>query len=371
MKIFIIVNVDWFFLSHRLPVALAAQKIGWDVTVVTADTGRLKEIEEAGLRTIDLPMTRSGMNLFQEFHSLLFLIKLYRREKPDVVHHVALKAILWGGLAAKITKVHGIVNAVAGLGGLFFEKKGLFSSLILKTFRYSHNTKNLLVIFQNKEDKELFLRNSIIQEYQARLIRGSGVDINEFCYTPEPSQGKIIVMITCRIIREKGIFELVEAAEILRGDYSNNVEFWVVGGLDDHPDAITKEEIELVCDGQFIKWFGWRDNIKELLQLCHIFAFPSYYKEGIPKSLIEAAAIGRPIVTTRNIGCKEVVVDGENGFLVPIKDGMALADKLKVLIDDKELRIKMGRASRTIAERDFSVEDVINKHLEIYQELAP
>ena len=226
------------------------------------------------------------------------------------------------------------------------------------------------MIFQNEEDKSLYISHRIICENQARTIRGSGVDLKEYCYTPEPSGGKIIIMLTCRMIREKGVFELVEAAELFKRDYVEITEFWIVGGLDDHPGAITKEEIESVCDGKYIKWLGRREDIKELLQMCHVFAFPSYYKEGVPKSLIEAAAIGRPIVTTQNIGCKEVVVDGINGYLVPVKDAKSLAEKLKALIDDKETRIKMGRASRTIAKRDFSVEDVVKKHLEIYQELV-
>lgn len=370
MKLFIVVNVDWFFLSHRLPVALAAKDIGWDVTVVTADTGRLKDIAKAGFKVVNLPMSRSGMNPIQELRAFWFLYRLYKKDKPDVVHHVALKAILWGGIAAKLVKIHGVVNAVAGLGGIFTEKKGIVPLLILNAFRFSHHRDNLLVIFQNQEDETLFRQYGVITECQSRIIRSSGVDLNVFCHTPEVDSDKVVILITTRMIREKGIFVLVDAAEKLRSEYENKVEFWIVGGLDDHQGAITIDEILSVCDGKYIKWLGRREDVKELIQQCQIFAYPSYYREGIPKSLIEAAAIGRPIVTTDNIGCKEVVVDAVNGFLVPIKDDELLAAKLKKLINDKELRQRMGIASRKVAEHNYGIEMVVESHLEIYRSLC-
>ena len=371
MKLFIVVNVDWFFISHRLVLALSAQQAGWNVTIVTADTGKLKDIEAAGLKVVNLPMSRSGKNILQELKAFWFLYRLYSMKRPDVVHHVGIKTILWGTLAAKFAGVHGLLNAISGLGAFFAkENHSVMSKVLPSVLRFAHKHENLLVIFQNQEDKRLYIENGFINEGQARFIKGSGIDLNEFCYTQEPSKGKIIVLMTCRIIREKGIFELVKAAEILRPECENKAEFRIVGGLDDHPDAITKEEMDAICDGLYIKWLGRREDIKELLQQCHIFAFPSYYMEGLPKSLIEACAIGRPIVTTDNIGCRDVVTDGENGFLVPVKDAGALAEKLKALIEDKELRIEMGNASRKIAEKEFSVDDVIRKHLEIYQELV-
>lgn len=377
MKLFIVVNVDWFFLSHRLPVALAAQRAGRDVTVVTADTGRLKDIKVAGLKVINLPMSRSGMNILQELKTFLFLYRLYRRERPDIVHHVGIKTILWGTLAAKFASVLSaattiaVVNAVSGLGGFFAEdNKSILSKVMPKVLRFSHHRKKLFVIFQNQEDRQLYLKHHIISEGQARYIKGSGVDLKEFCYTPEPQDGKVIVMLTARMIVEKGVFVLTDAAEILRNEYESKVEFWIVGGLDDHPGAISKEQLDAVCDGQYIKWLGRREDVKELLKQCHIFAFPSYYMEGLPKSLIEACAIGRPIVTTDNIGCRDVVTDGVNGYLVPVKNSAALAEKIRVLIDHPELRLQMGLASRKVAEENFSIDLVIDKHLAIYQELV-
>ena len=381
-KLFIIVNVDWFFLSHRLPVALAAQKAGWDVTIVTADTGKLKDIEAAGLKTINLPMSRSGMNIIEELKTLNFLRKLYAKEKPDVVHHVGMKTILWGTLAARFAKVKGVVNAISGLGGFFAEDNtSIMAKIVPMVLRFSHDRKNLLCIFQNDEDKGLYVKNKIIKENQARYIKGSGVDLKEFSYTQEPVingngnvndnfVGKLRVILTARMIVEKGIFILTEAAEKLRSKYEDKVEFLLVGGIDDHPGAITKEQLDAVCDGKYIQWLGYRTDVKELLQSSHIVAFPSYYMEGLPKSLIEADAIGRPVITCNSVGCKEAVIDGHNGYLIPTKNVDALVEKLDILLSNAKLRQEMGRNSRAYAEANFSLDMVIEKHLEIYEELV-
>lgn len=369
-KLFIIVNVDWFFLSHRKDIALSAQEAGWDVTIITADTGKLKDIEALGLKTINLPMSRSGMNIIEELKTLNWLRKLYKREMPDVVHHVGMKTILWGTLAARFCRVRGVVNAISGLGGFFAEdNKGILAKVMPVVLRFSHNRKNLLCIFQNDEDKGLYVKHGIIQSEQARYIKGSGVNLNEFNYVPEPKTGKIKVILTARMIVEKGVFVLTEAAERLREKYAEKVQFLLVGGLDDHPGAITKEQLDAVCDGEYISWLGYRTDVKELLAQSHIVAFPSYYMEGLPKSLIEATAVGRPIITCNSVGCKETVIDGVNGFLIPTKNVDALVEKMEILLNNEELRVKMGKTGRVYAEDNFSIDIVVQRHLQIYDEL--
>lgn len=369
-KLFIVVNVDWFFLSHRLPVALGAQKDGWDVTIVTADTGKLGDIERHGLKVINLPMSRSGMNIKEELNTLRFLTGLYKREKPDVVHHVGMKTILWGSLAARFANVGGVVNAISGLGGFFAEdNKGLLSKVLPKVLKFSHHRENLLCIFQNDEDKGLYLKHGIIKAGQSRYIKGSGVDLSEYSFSEEPRTGKLRVILTARMIEEKGIFILTQAAEKLRDKYQDKVEFLLVGGLDDHPGAITKSQMDAVCDGSYIKWLGYRTDVKDLLASSHVVAFPSYYMEGLPKSLIEACAVGRPIITCNSVGCKETVVDGVNGFLIPTRDVDSLAEKLDILLSDADLRKKMGLAGRKYAEENFNINSVVKKHLDIYFEL--
>jgi len=369
-NLFIVVNVDWFFLSHRKEIALAAQKDGYNVTIVTNNTGMKSVIEKLGLKVIDLPMSRSGKNIFEEMSTLKFLYKLYKKEKPDIVHHVGLKTIFWGTLAAKLSKVTGVVNAISGLGIFFSEEKISFTSKIfIQILRFSHHRSNLAVIFQNNEDKSLFLSNHIIKGSQSYMIKGSGVDLNQFCYTPEPVDGKIKVLLTARMIQEKGIFILRDAANLLKSEYKDKVQFLLCGGIDDNPNAIKEEELKAFCDDEYILWLGYRTDVLDLLKSSHIVGFPSYYKEGLPKSLIEAAAVGRPIITTNSIGCKETVIDGYNGFLIPIKNNELLADRLKKLFDDPKLRKSMGKNSRLLAEKDFSIENVIKKHLEIYKQI--
>jgi glycosyltransferase involved in cell wall biosynthesis len=263
-----------------------------------------------------------------------------------------------------------VVNAVSGLGGFFAEdNKGMLAKVMPKVLRYSHHGQKLLVIFQNHEDEAMYVKKGIIKKEQSRFIKGSGVNLQEFCYTPETVSDKVKIILTARMIEEKGIFLLTEAAERLRREYENKAEFWLVGGIDDHPGAITKEQLDAACDGKYIKWLGYRTDVKELLQSSHIVAFPSYYMEGLPKSLIEATAIGRPIITTQSIGCKDTVDDGVNGFLIAPKEVEPLVEKLRMLIDDAALRRKMGKASREKAERDFSLDVVIERHLNIYNEL--
>lgn len=370
IKIFIVINEDRFFLSHRKEIAVSALRRGYDVTLVAKNTGFRSDVEKLGIRMIELPINPTGENIFEELKTLIFLFRLYQRLKPDIVHHVGLKNILWGSLAAKFAKVRGVVNAVSGLGILFSqERPSIIAKMILKVLCFSHRRDNVVVIFQNEEDKILFLENGIIKTSNARFIKGSGVDLNEFSYSPEPDSFPIKVIFTARMVVEKGVFILIDAAERLRNLYKGKVQFLLCGGLSNNPKAIKENELLKCCDGNYIQWLGHRSDVLELLKQSHIVCFPSYYREGVPKSLIEATAIGRPIITTNSIGCKDTVEDGFNGFLVPIKDSVTLADKLTILIDNKSLRETMGMNSRKIAERDFSLDNVVRSHLEIYQEL--
>ncbi len=369
-NLIMVVNEDRFFLSHRKAIALAAAKAGYDVHIVCKDTGQRKEVEALGLRMTDLPINPTGKNLREELKTFCFLYKLYRKNKPDIVHHVGVKDILWGGLAAKLLRTHSVVNAVSGLGVLFSDRKPSFiTRIVMGMMKFSNHRDHLSVIFQNHEDEDLFLRHGIVSREHSDFIKGSGVDLNLFCYKPEPEDGPIRIIFTARMVKEKGILVLIEAAEQLRKEMEGKVEFLLCGGLSNNPEAISKEDLEKLCDGKYIQWLGHRTDIRELLTESHIVAFPSYYREGVPLSLIEACATGRPIVTTKSYGCKDTVDDGVNGFIVPVKDSAALAEKLRILINDKALRQRMGRAGRAKAEREFSLDDVVRKHIEIYKKI--
>lgn len=364
-----VVNEDRFFLSHRKDIALSAQQEGWDVHIVCKDTGQRADVEKFGLKMMELPINPTGTNLWQEIKTFFFLLSLYRKNRDAIVHHVGLKPILWGSLAAKFAKVKGVVNAVSGLGILFSEGNiSYMAKQILRLIHFANDPKRVRVIFQNHEDEQLFLRNRVIDKEQAVFIKGSGVNLEEFHYTPQPESDVIKVLFTGRMVKEKGVLVLIEAANALRNDYEGKVEFLLCGGLHNNPQAMKESEIHQLCDGKYIQWLGFRKDVNQLLQQCHIVAFPSYYREGVPKSLIEACAVGRPIITTNSIGCKDTVENGKNGFLVPPKHSERLAQTLRILIEDAQLREKMGKEGRLKAEKEFSLEQVVKMHMAIYNE---
>lgn len=369
-KLFIVVNEDRFLLSHRREIVERAIAEGYAVTVVAKDTGLRENITNLGARFIELPVNPTGTNILQELKTLIFLVKLFKKEQPDIVHNVGLKCILWGGLAARLTDRPLVVNAVSGLGVMFSESElSLYAKLILRVIKFSNMKTKSVYIFQNSEDRDIFISNGVIDEKQCRFTKGSGINLNEYVATHEPEDGKIVILFTGRMVEEKGVIVLIEAANILRDKYQDKVVFRLCGGLSDNPKALTETELTSRCDNNYIEWLGHRTDVKELLQRSHIVAFPSYYREGLPKSLIEACASARPIVTTDSIGCRDCVDDGINGYKVAIKDPVALASKIEILIQDRELRLQMGAKSREFAEQHFSVDVVVRTHLNIYNQV--
>ncbi|MBO4638350.1 MAG: glycosyltransferase family 4 protein [Treponema sp.] len=372
-KLFLVINVDKFFLSHRKDIALAAKNIGYDVTVITHFTGQQDEISALGLRIIDLPENPTGMNPLEEIKTFLFLKKLYSHEKPDIIHHVGIKPMLWGTLAATFTKNHNVVNAVSGTGFLFSpEKRNSKVSCAVRWLLKKVNRSSYRYIFQNNDDRYEFENAGISKEHQAIMIKGSGVDLQKFAFVPEEEKDNSVIKIVFigRMIEAKGVLVLIESAQKLRREYEGKIQFLLCGDLDANPTALKKEELEALCDGKYIKWLGFQKNIYSVLRQCHIMCFPSFYMEGLPKSVIDAEASGLPIITTDWVGCRDTVENGYNGFVIPPKDAENLADKIKKLVDDIELRRKMGKNARLYAEKYFSIDNVVKKHLDIYTGFA-
>ena len=370
-KLFLVINVDKFFLSHRKEIALAAKNAGYDVTVVTHFTGRQGEISALGLRVIDLPENQTGMNVCEELRTFRFLRKLYACEKPNIVHHVGIKPMLWGTLAARLTKRRNVVNAVSGTGFLFSpDKRGSVVSRAVLWLLKKANSATYRYIFQNNDDKNEFEKASISKSEQAVMIQGSGVDLQKYAYVPEGEKdnSRIKIVFTGRMIEAKGVLILIEAAERLRAEYEGKIQFLLCGDLDANPTALTREKIESFCDGDYIKWLGFQADIYGILKQCHIMAFPSFYMEGLPKSVIDAEAAGLPVITTDWVGCRDTVQDGYNGFLIPPTDSAALAERIALLTDNAELRQTMGKNARSFAEKHFSIQEVIEQHLAIYKQ---
>jgi glycosyltransferase involved in cell wall biosynthesis len=369
-KLFLVVNVDWFFVSHRLPIALEALKRGYDVTIFSIDTGRAEEIRSHGLRFIPLPTSRAGMNILQEIKVIMLLFKYYRTEKPDIVHHVAVKPVTYGSLVAKVLGVPKVVNALSGLGFLFInaDKNRLVHNIVNRVFKFGFKNKNLTFILQNHDDFAMIKNIGVLEDHQIKMIKGSGVDLTSFHFTEEKIAETLKVILPARMLYDKGVVEFVEAARILKPKFKETVEFVLVGNVDMGNNAgITEEQLLTWHKEGAVSWIDYQKDIIPTLTDSHIVVLPSY-REGLPKSLIEACAIGRAIVTTDVPGCREVVKEGENGFLVENKNVAALAAAIEKLILDKPLRLRMGLASRKKAEEEFSLKSVIDKTFAIYEQ---
>ncbi|MFC1551715.1 glycosyltransferase family 4 protein [Candidatus Latescibacterota bacterium] len=368
------ITEDWYFWSHRLKLACSTREAGYEVYIATRISKYEKEIKDRGLHVIPLKyLKRRRINPFLELLSIIEIVNIYRSIKPSIVHHVALKPVLYGSIAARITKVPNIINAFAGLGHSFIGhgiKAVLFKKILKGIFFLILKKSNSMIIFQNSEDLNIFVKSGIIKHEQAKLIKGAGVDINKFFVSPE-APGKPVIAITSRMLWTKGINELVAATLILK---SKNVECkTLLVGINDpeNPASIPDKVLEKFQEegDEVIEYCGYNDNIPKLLSNIHIFCLPTFYGEGVPLSLIEAAASGKPIVTTDVPGCRDIVRHGLNGFLVSPKEVKPLADALQKLIENPKLRKKMGLAGRKLVEQEFSDEIIIKKTLDLYKRL--
>lgn len=365
-----VVNVDWFFLSHRLPLALAARDAGMKVTVAAADTGQSRRIIAEGLDFVPLPFTRSGTGFIRELRSLVELWRLYRRLRPDLIHHVTIKPVLYGSIAAQLAGGIASVNAVSGLGYTFTDMKrsrGL-RSLTTLLYRFAFRHARSRVIFQNPDDIQVFADMSILRDEQIVLIRGSGVDTDAFQPTAEPD-GIPVVVLASRMLWDKGVREFVNAAQLLR-NLGTRARFVLIGGSDEgNPTAVPVQQLEEWQTEGIIEWWGHTNDIKQVFALSHVVVLPSY-REGLPKVLLEAAASGRPIVATDVPGCREVVKHDVNGLLVQARNVEDLAGAMKKLINDKSLRQEFGQRGREIAVQEFSLDIVVRKTLDVYAEFV-
>ncbi|MFQ9316629.1 glycosyltransferase family 4 protein [Dysgonomonas mossii] len=368
--LFIVVNVDWFFLSHRLPIALAAKEKGYRVTIVSKDTGKREEIEALGLRFINVEFERSGANPLHELRCIKILYKIYKLEKPDIIHHVTLKASLLGCLAAKLSGIKRVVNAISGFGYNFTdERTGIKQRIIRTMMNMAFKSKKFHFIFQNPDDINQFMKFNFVSESQIHLIKGSGVDLNKFTYEKPISKEKVQVILPARMLYDKGIIEFIQAAKKIKDKVVDKAEFVLVGDCDTiNLSGIKEEDIKREIDVPFLNWIGFKKDIFSVIKNSDIVVLPSY-REGLPKSLIEACAVGRPIVTTDVEGCRECVIEGYNGYLVPAKNIETLSEKMEDLINDPEKRTRMGLNGRILAEKNFSIDFVIREHLRIYKDL--
>ena len=364
-----VVNNPAFFVSHRLPLALAAKKAGFEVQVATMSGSAVARIQQLGFTHHSLPLSRSGKNPFSELRSLWAIYRLFKRVKPQVVHAVTIKPVLYGGIAARVAGVPGFLAAVSGLGYIFTNKRGgLLRWLALRLYGLALKHPRSRVVFQNTSDRDVLLKAGVVRSEQAVMIRGSGVDLQAFDYVPEPADTPVALMVS-RLLVDKGINEFIQAAE--QSQQQGNNLIWQVAGSPDkgNPASITAEQMTAWHQSGVIQWLGEQTNIAELYHKAHIAVLPSY-REGLPKSLIEAAACGRAVVTTDVPGCRDAIEPDVTGLLVPAQDAQALYEAILTLAQNHTLRHQFGRAGRALAERAFDINTVIDSHLRLYGYLA-
>jgi glycosyltransferase involved in cell wall biosynthesis len=367
-KILYIVNVDWFFVSHRLPIALAAIANGFEVHIACAITDKKEMLEELGVHVHPLLLSRSGINVFSEFKALMGMYEIIHFVKPSIVHTITIKPVLYGNILARILKIPVRISSISGLGFVFIDqriKTRVFRIFVSLLYRFSlHNSK--AIIFQNNEDKEIIKGLGAINANQDVMIRGSGVDLNKYVCFPEPD-GIPVVMFVARLLHDKGVCEFAEAARIIQKK-NIIIRMVLVGDIDlGNPNSVSTKQVDTWVNLSLLEHWGHSNNIPETMAKANLIVLPSY-REGLPKSLIEAAACGRAVITTDVPGCRDAIESGKTGLLVEVKSSESLAKAIIDLVEDKDLRTIFSVNGRALAEESFSIDDVISKHLSIYQQ---
>ncbi|MFA5593167.1 MAG: glycosyltransferase family 4 protein [Micavibrio sp.] len=371
-KFLLVVNdIAWFW-SHRLPLAKDIMREGWDLHLATNNAGENTQIKELGITGHNLPRHTGSLNPLNQIKLGWRIFKILRRVKPEIVHAITLRHAFFTGIAAHLARTPRAVFTLAGLGPLFSSenpKIKIIRFFIVPLFRIAFGGAGRFVIFQNPDDARAMISCGAVKRERSIVIRGSGVDMNQFPFIPEPLNDVPVVLFPSRLLRAKGIGEFVHAVRILASKRIA-ARFQVAGDIwPGNHDSVTRTELENWKDENMIEWLGHTHDMPAVMAAANIVTLPSYYGEGVPKVLLEAAATGRAIVTTDMPGCREAVEDGITGLLIEPKDAWALADALEKLIHDRDRRIGMGRAGHARIEADFTVEKVNEATIGVYKVL--
>ncbi len=365
MKILLFANTDWYLYNFRLPLAQALRQAGHTVILLSPPGAHAVKLQQAGFRWQPFDLQRNRLNPLTELLTFWQLIHLYRQLRPDVAHHFTIKPVLYGSLAARFSGAR-VINAITGLGHVFTGKNQALRQTAIGLYRLA--LKNTTVIFQNEEDRALFLRLRLTNFPQTRLIPGSGIDLARFDPLPFPAGDSPLVVLPGRLLKAKGVAEFVGAAQRLRGKHPR-ARFALVGETDFHnPDSISPAALDAWQKDGAVEIWGWRENMRNVYAQASIVCLPSY-REGLSRTLLEAAACARPIVTSDAPGCREIVRPGESGFLAPVGDTAALAAALDELLNHPENWQKFGLAGRRRVAETFSLETVLAQTLNVYDEM--
>ncbi|MDR1975631.1 MAG: glycosyltransferase family 4 protein [Campylobacteraceae bacterium] len=381
MNIAFLSNTDSSLYLFRLPVMQALLEKGHTIYAICPKGDKNQALRDGGFIVVNYEMSRKSLNPFRELKTIKSIYGAIKDLKLDLLHTFTVKPNIYGTFAAKYAKIPVILNLIEGLGSFYASnsiKNMVVRIAIEKLYKIVFKLSNGC-IFVNSDDPQYLIDKKIIPQSRASVIKSVGIDTELFNmenFTKERLEeikeknglkNKVVVFMAARAIWDKGIREFYEACEIVRAKYPH-VEFVFVGDIDSGNHTCANREF---LQGGSVKWLGHRDDMLELTAISDIYVLPSFYKEGIPRTLLEAASMSKPIVTTDTVGCKEVVDDGENGFLVPIKDARSLADKIEILVNDKELMDKMGQKSRKKALKEFELKKVVKQYLELYEKMLP
>ena len=370
MKVLFLVNCSNFFASHFLKLAISVKKEGHQVCIAAGNDSQKESFENLGFEFYELNLSRSGKNILAELSSIISIYKLLRDLKPELVHMLTIKPILYGGIVRKflnLSSPNKMVASVTGLGSSSMSQ-GFLNKLLWtglkRAYKIALSTCDTKVIFENSDDRDLFVKNDIISTEISFLVNGAGVDINEF--SPSLNKHEVVTVIfVARLLKDKGVREYIDAGRILK-ELKVNARLLLVGSVDkSNPSSMSEEEISVANKNGYIEALGHRTDIAHCYQIAHIACLPSY-REGLPKSLIEAAACGLAIITTDVPGCRQMVTQDKNGMLVSVKDSHSLAMAIKTLAQSDDKIKSMGGESRKIAERIYSYESVIASFFKIY-----
>jgi glycosyltransferase involved in cell wall biosynthesis len=371
-EILFLVPDDATFIIQRLVMAQGAQKAGYDVHVASEDTGASDKIRELGFTFHRLDLNRGGLNPFADFKPFLKLIFFLAKQRPDILQCVSIKPVLYGATAGTIVGLKRIVCLINGMGYAFegHDFKGkIVKRVALSLYRNALALPGIRVIFQNPDDQAYFIDNKLVDAHKTILIRGSGVNMEKFCPTPLTVNPKPIILFVGRLLWNKGLKELIEAARVLKAE---NLEFTlkIVGAPDKrNPEAVPESYLKDLHQEGIVDWVGRQSDMPKFYRESDIVCLPTQYKEGLPLTLLEAASTGRALVATDVAGCREIVRTGINGFLVPPKTTIELTDALRVLVLDPELRKTFGMESSRIVKEEFSAEIIQEQLVSVYESL--
>ena len=372
MKILLFANTDWYLYNFRRSLAAAIQEAGGDVILLSPPGPYGKKLQELGFRWVAAPMDRRSLNPFRELLLVNWLRHFIHREGVDLVHGFTIKSAVYGSLAARLAGNRARVSAVAGMGYVFTSqssKARVLRPAVKMLMRLALGGEKSRLILQNPDDADIFRQSHIVPDGHIRVIRGSGVDCSRFyqCATRKPGE-PLRVLLAARLLWDKGINEYVTAARALKKQ-GREIEFLLAGSPDPgNPDAVPESTVRQWVNDGTIEWLGHVDNMPDLLASVHVMALPTAYGEGLPRSLIEAAACGVALITTDAPGCREVVDHGVDGLLVPLRDADALTEAVARLDDNPDLMTAYGKAAQQKALNEFDEQIVIHKTLAVYGE---